>query len=83
MARTSLPRSVISKVLWTLAVVIGCLTAAAFLGGFGACETGLRHSCPPRTVLLVSGIALAVLLGVIGSTIYQPPPRRPPPRPWE
>jgi len=76
-------RSIASKILWTLAVTVGFLTAAAFLGGYGACESGARHACPPRTVLLLAGLALAIGLGVLGSAIYRPPPRRPPSLPWE
>jgi len=81
--RSPVLRSIASKVLWTMAVFLAGFTAAAFLGGFGACERGVRHSCPPRTLLLLIGLGLAIALGVLGSAIYRPPPREPPRLPWE
>jgi hypothetical protein len=74
----------LSWTCWTLAVVSGALTGAAFAGGGVGCVAGHRATCPPQTWVLVLGILVTVGFGVAGAVLYKPRRGPPPPRfPWE
>ncbi len=76
-------RRVLSGICWTLAVVAGALTGAAFAGGGATCQAGQRTHCAPQTWLLVVGIIATLALGVGGAVLYKPSDKRTPRFPWE
>ena len=77
-------RRVLSALCWTLAVVAGALTAAAFAGSGFACQAGRRTSCSPPTWILVVGIVATIGFGVAGALLWKPRTGPPEPRfPWE
>jgi hypothetical protein len=77
-------RQLLSYVCWTLAVVAGGLTGAAFAGGGFVCQSGHGSSCAPQTWMLVLGVLCTLGLGVSGALLHRPRVRPPQPRfPWE
>jgi len=76
-------RRALSGICWTLAVVAGLLTGAAFAGGGAVCQAGQRTHCAPQTWLLVLGVVLTLAFGVAGAVLYKPSDKRQPRFPWE
>jgi hypothetical protein len=76
-------RRVLSGICWTLAVVAGILTGAAFAGGGQTCQAGQRTHCPPQTWLLVLGIVVTLGFGVAGAVLYKPSDKPQSRFPWE
>jgi hypothetical protein len=76
-------RAVLSGICWTIAVLMGVFTAAAFAGGGVLCESGNRAACRPQTWVLVIGILLALSFGAAGVALYKPRAKREPRFPWD
>jgi hypothetical protein len=76
-------RAVLSAACWTLAVVMGVVTAGSLAGGGVLCESGTHQACKPQTWLLVVGAVLTLGLGAAGALLWKPRPKGPQRRPWE
>ena len=83
MALSRSVRRVLSGMCWTLAVVAGVLTGAAFAGGGAVCQAGQRNHCAPQTWLLAVGVVVTVALGVAGAVLYKPSDKPTPGFPWD
>ena len=76
-------RRLLSGICWTLAVVAGILTGAAFAGGGTTCQAGQRTECAPQTWLLVLGVIVTLAFGVAGAILYKPSDKPTGRFPWE
>jgi ABC-type spermidine/putrescine transport system permease subunit I len=78
-------RAIVAGSLCTAAVFVGLFAVAGFVGGGADCARAQATKCdPPNATALIVGIAIAVVLGIVGALIWRPgPERRRPRRPWE
>jgi hypothetical protein len=77
-------RAIVAAVCWTAAVVVGLVTVAAYVGSGTECVRQTTGCGSPNATALLIGMAVAIVLGVIGAAIWKPrPEKRRPRRPWD